>query len=76
MHYFGIYLKQFLHKSKNKKSYLVGDLNLILLDHSTNTKVKNYINPNIQNFLIHIINKSTRLTKMNTALTDPIEFSL
>ena len=31
---FEIYLKQFLHKSKNKKSYLVGVLNLTFLDHS------------------------------------------
>ena len=37
---FEIYLKQFLRKSKNKKSYLVRDLDLNLLDHKTNTKVK------------------------------------
>ena len=48
---FEIYLKQFLYKSKNKKSYLVGDLNLTLLNHRTNTKVKNYLNLTFQNFL-------------------------
>ena len=37
---FEIYVKQFLCKSKNKKSYLVGNFNLNLLDHRTNTKVK------------------------------------
>ena len=41
---FEIYLKQFLYKSSNKKSYLVGDFNLNFLDHRTNTKVKDYLN--------------------------------
>ena len=43
---FEVYLKQSLYKSKNKKSSLVGNLNLNLLDHRTNTKVKNYPNSN------------------------------
>ena len=55
---FEIYLKQFLHKSKNKKSDLVRDLNLNSLEHSTNTKVKDYLNLTFQNFLI-----PTRITK-------------
>ena len=52
---FEIYLKQFLHKFKSKKSYLVGDLNPNLLDHKTNTKVKDYLNLTFQNFLIPVI---------------------
>ena len=69
---FEIYLKQFLYKSKNKKSYLVGDLNINLLDHSTNTKVKDYLNLTFQNFLIPLINKPTRITKANATLIDHI----
>ena len=46
-----------MHKSKNKKSYLVGDLNLSLT---------------FQNFLIPVINKLTRITKTNATLIDHI----
>ena len=53
---FETYLKQFFYKSKNKTSYLVGDLNLNLLDHRANTKVKYYLNLTFQNFLIPLIN--------------------
>ena len=67
---FEIYIKQFLYKSKNKKSYLVGDLNLNFLDHKTNKKVKDYLNLTFQNFLIPLINKSTRVTKANATLTN------
>ena len=63
-----IYLKQFLHKSKNKKSYLVGDLNLNLLDHRAIMKVKDYLNLTFQNFLIPLINKPIRVTKANATL--------
>ena len=56
---FEIYLKQFLRKSKN----LVGDLDLNLLDHRTNTKVKDYLSLTFQNFLISVINKPTNITK-------------
>ena len=69
---FEIYLKQFLHKSKNKNSYLVGDFNLNLLDHRTNTKVKDYLNLTFQNFLIPVVNKPTRITKSNAVLIDRI----
>ena len=69
---FEIYLKQFLHKSKNKKSYLVGYLNLNLLDRKTNTKIKDYLNLTFQNFLIPAINKPTRITKTNATLIDHI----
>ena len=69
---FEIYLKQFLYKPKNKKSYLVGDFNLNLLDHRTNTKVKYYLNLTLQNFSIPLINKPTRVTKASTTLIDHI----
>ena len=46
-----------MHKSKNKKSYQVGDLNL---------------NLTFQNFLIPVINKLTRITKTNATLIDHI----
>ena len=69
---FEIYLKQFLQKSKNKKSYLVENLNLNLLDHMTNTKVKDYLNFIFQNFSIPIISKPTRVTKTNATLIDHI----
>ena len=62
---FEIYLKQVLYKSKNKKSYLVGDFNLNLLDHRANTKVKDYLN-------LTFINKPTRVTKANATLIDHI----
>ena len=69
---FEIYLKQFLHKSKKQKPYLAGDLNLNLLDHRINTKVKDYLNLTFQNFLIPVINKPTRITKTNATLIDHI----
>ena len=49
-----------------------GDLNLDLLDHRTNTKVKDYLSLTFQNVLIPLINKPTRITKANTALIDNI----
>ena len=69
---FEIYLKQFLHKSENKTSYLVGDFNLNLSDHRTNTMVKDYLNLTFQNFLIPVINKPTRVTKANATLVNHI----
>ena len=64
---FEIYQKQFLHKSKNKKSHLVGDRN-----HISNTKLKDYLNPIFQNFLLSVIKNPTRLTKINATLIDYI----
>ena len=58
------YLKDFTNKAKNngKDLYIVGDLNLNLLDHSTNSKVKDYLNIVLQNLLIPMINKPTRVS--------------
>ena len=49
--------KKFYVNLKTKKSYLIGDLNLSLLDHRINTNVKEYLNLTFQNFLILVINK-------------------
>ena len=69
---FKIYLKQFFYKPKNKKSYLVGDSNLDLIDHRANRKVKDNLSLILQNFLIPLINKLTRVTKANATLIDHI----
>ena len=69
---FEIYLKQFLCKSKNRKFYLVGNLNLNLLDHRSSTNVKDHLNLTFQNFLVPAINKPTKTTKTCATLTDHI----
>ena len=51
---------------------MVGDFNLNLLDHRANTKVKDYLNLTFQNFLIPIINNSTRVSKTKATLIDHI----
>ena len=70
------YLKDFTNKAKNngKDLYIVGDLNLNLLDHSTNSKVKDYLNILFQNLLIPMINKPTRVSKSNATIIDHILF--
>ena len=68
------YLKDFTNKAKNngKDLYIVGGLNLNLLDHSTNSKVKDYLNIVFQNLLIPMINKPTRVSKSNATIIDHI----
>ena len=53
---------------------IVGDLNLNLHDHSTNSKVKYYSNIVFQNLLIMVlmINKSTEVSKSNATIIDHI----
>ena len=52
---------------------MVGDLNLSLLHHRENAKVKVYLSVTFQNFLIPpIISKATNIIKTNTALFDHI----
>ena len=54
------YLKDFINKAKDNEKYLyIVDLNLNLFDHSTNSKVKDYLNIVFQNLLIPMINKPT-----------------
>ena len=43
-----------------------------LLDHSTNSKVKEYLNIVFQNLLIRMINKPTRVSKSNATIIDHI----
>ena len=71
------YLKVFTNKAKNngKDVYIVGDLNLNLDDHSTNSKVKDNLNIVFQNQMINkpiipIINKLTRVSKYNATIID------
>ena len=68
------YLKDISNKAKNnwKDLYVEGDLNLNLLDHSTNTKVKDYLNIVFQNLLIPMINKLTRFSRSNATIIDHI----
>ena len=68
------YLKDFTNKAKNNGKYLfiVGYLNLNLLDHSTNSKVKEYLNIVFQNLLIPMISKATRVSNSNATIIDHI----
>ena len=68
------YLKDFTNKAKNygKDLYIVGGLNLNLLAHSTNSKVRDYLNIVFQNLLILMINKPTRVSKSNATVIDHI----
>ena len=43
-----------------------------MLDHRTNTEVKDYLNLTFQNVLIPLISKPTRVTKTNATLIDHI----
>ena len=67
-------LKDFTNKTKNngKDLYITGDLNLNLLDHSTNSKVKDNLNIVFQNLLIPMIDKPTRISKSNATIIDRI----
>ena len=51
---------------------MVGNLNLNLSDHRSNTNVKDYLNLTFQNFLVPAINKPTKTTKTCATLTDHI----
>ena len=67
-------MKDFTNKTKNngKDLYITGDLNLNLLDHSTNSKVKDNLNIVFQNLLIPMIDKPTRISKSNATIIDSI----
>ena len=57
-----------------KTCFLVGDLNLYLIDYQPNAKVRDLIIQNkiIQHSLVPIVNKPTRVTKNNATLDDYI----
>ena len=68
------YLNTFLAKSKttDKTCFLVGDLNLNLIDYQSNAKVRDFVNLIFQHSLVPIVIKPTRVTKNNATLTDYI----
>ena len=68
------YMTDFTNKVKNNGEdlYIVGDMNLNLLDHRSNSKVKEYLNIVSQNLLIPLINKPTRVSKSNATIIDHI----
>ena len=63
-------LNKFLDKSKttDKTFFLVGDLNLNLIDYQSNEKVRSLVNLIFQNSLAPIVNKPTRATENNATL--------
>ena len=67
-------MNTFLAKSKttDKTCFLVGDLNLNLIDYQSNAKVRNFVNLIFQHSLVPIVNKPTRVTKSNATLIDYI----
>ena len=67
-------MNTFLANSKTtaKTCFLVGDLNLNLIDYQSNAKVRNFVNLIFQHSLVPIVNKPTRVTKHNAALIDYI----
>ena len=71
---FEAYLNTFLANSKttDKTCFLVGDLNLNLIDYQSNAKVRNFVNLIFQHSLVPIVNKPTRVTKNNATLIDYI----
>ena len=52
--------------------FLVGDLNLNLIDYHSNAKVRNFVNLIFQHSLVPIVNKPTRVKKNNETLIDCI----
>ena len=70
---FEAYLNTFLAKSKttDKTCFLVGDLNLNLIDYQSNAKVRDFVNLIFQ-YLVPIVNKPTRVTENNATLIDYI----
>ena len=69
---FEAYLNTFLAKSKttDKTCFLVGDLNLNLIDYQSNVKVRNFVNLIFQHSLVPIVNKPTTVTKNNATFID------
>ena len=59
-------------KTTNKTCFLVGDLNLNLIDYQSNGKVRNFVNFIFQHSLVPIVNKPTKVTKNNATLIDYI----
>ena len=71
---FEAYLNIFLAKYKtgDKICFLVGDLNLSLIDYQSNATVRNFVNLIFQHSLVPIVHKPIKVTKNNATLTDYI----
>ena len=67
-------MNTFLAKSKttDKTCFLVGDLNINLIDYQSNAKARDFVNLIFQHSLVPIVNKPTRVTKNNATLIDYI----
>ena len=67
---FEAYLNTFLDKYKtgDKICFLVGDLNLSLIDHQSNATVRNFVNLIFQHSLVPIVHKRIKVTKNNAIL--------
>ena len=59
-------------KTTDKTCFLVGDLNLNLIDCQSNAKVRDFVNLIFQHSLVPTVNKPTRVTKNNATLIDYI----
>ena len=68
------YLNTFLAKSKtsDKTCFLVGDLNLNLIDYQSNAKVRNFVNLIFQHSLFLIVNKPTTQHSLITSSLTPL----
>ena len=53
---------------RHKICFLVGDLNLNLIDYQSNATVRDFVNLIFQHSLVPIVNKPTRVTKNNATL--------
>ena len=67
-------MNTFLSKSKTfgKTCFLVGDLNLNLIDYQSDAKVRDFVNLIFQYSLVPTVNKPSRVTKNNATLIDYI----
>ncbi|XP_065671890.1 uncharacterized protein LOC136089738 [Hydra vulgaris] len=71
---FKTYLRTFLN-TKNilqKHVYVVGDINIDLLNHALNSEAKTFIDILLEYNLIPTINKATRVTKKSSTLLDNV----
>ena len=50
-------------KTTDKTCFLVGDLNLNLIDYQSTAKVRNFVNLIFQHSLVPIVNKPTKVQK-------------
>ena len=67
-------MNTFLSKSKtfDKTCFLVGDLNLNLIDYQSDAKVRDFVNLIFQYSWVPTVNKPSRVTKNNATLIDYI----